>query len=63
MHPVDDASCPAQFVLCLDTDGGLDFEHNLRAYREWTKEAWIRCAPLPVPGPVDGGTPGVDGGP
>lgn len=57
IQPVVDASCPAQFALCLDVDGGIGLESNLKAYRRWTQEAWLRCALMP-----DAGTAGADGG-
>lgn len=52
---VDD-SCPAQFSLCLDAKAGQDLEHNIRAFRRYNKEMWIRCS-----APADGGTL-LDGG-
>ena len=45
-----DATCPSQFALCLDADAGLALEHNIRAFRRYNKEMWIRCS-----APSDGG--------
>jgi hypothetical protein len=55
--PVLDETCPPQFALCLDADAGLDLEHNIRQYRRWAAEVWVRCSPLPT-----GADGGVDGG-
>lgn len=51
-----DATCPPQFALCLDVDAGQALEHNIRAFRRYNKEMWIRCS-----APTDGGTH-LDGG-
>lgn len=47
--------CPGAFVGCLDVDGGLALEHNLRASKRWQNEAWVRCGPTPDAGKGDGG--------
>lgn len=49
-----EAGCPAAFVGCLDLDGGLAMERNLRASRRWQAEAWTRCS-VPDAGSKDGG--------
>ncbi len=49
--PTLDETCPGQFSLCLDADAGQALEHNVKAYRRYVKEMWIRC------GVSDGGVP------
>jgi len=41
-----EGGCPAEFAGCLDVDGGLALESNLRASKRWALNAWIRCAAL-----------------
>lgn len=38
-----DAGCPPKLVGCLDVDGALALERDLRAMRLYVREAWIRC--------------------
>ena len=40
--PVE-TGCPPNFVLCLDVDGGLALEHDIKALRRYNSEAWERC--------------------
>jgi hypothetical protein len=59
-----DATCPANFALCLQVDAGLSLEHNLLALRRYSTEAWARCgASVPDAGAGDAGVAGaVDAG-
>ena len=55
IRPVEpDGGCPRELPLCLDVDGALALEGNLRALRRYAQEAWLLCGDRSAGGP-DGG--------